>query len=78
MFAGDTRDRSVTKGSINPMQGRSSSGAYPGDLLMRDADAVTVQLHTVDIKETGPRNVPVLAVHVPEALREDDVLVQGA
>lgn len=77
MFGGDTRERSVAKGGINPMQGRSSSGNYPGDLQIRDAGAVTVQLHRVNIKKTGPDDVPVLAVHVPEALRADDVLVQG-
>lgn len=75
MFGGERRERSATRGAINPMQG--PSGDYRGDLQMRDPSVVTVQLHWVDVKGEGPREVPTLAVHVPSALRKDDVLVQG-
>ncbi len=75
MFGGGKRDRSSTKGSINPMQG--PSGNYPGDRLVLDGTVVTVQIHQVDIKG-GIKGVPTLAIHVPTKLRPDDVMVQGS
>ncbi len=34
------------------------------------------QLHWVDLKDGGPKKVATLAIHVPAALRRDDVVVQ--
>lgn len=77
MFDGEKRDRKSTNGTINPMQGRAPSGAYPGDHQMCDQTLVSIQLHRIDIKDGGPAGVPTLAVHVPTSLRKDDVLVQA-
>lgn len=68
------RLRSETKdGSIPLHQGASSKvGQYPGDNKMLDPVRVTLQIHTVDIKD-GPKGVPAIALHIPKQLRRDDV-----
>lgn len=54
---------------VRPVERQGS--IYPGDLKLHDADDVTIQLHTIDLtegKEIVKRNVPVVAVWVPERL----------
>lgn len=85
MSGGETRDRTeLADRGINPHQGRSSKKAgdgYPGDAFMRDPAIITVQIHWIDIRDKDKKRVasqvPVIAVHVPEALRKDDVIVQA-
>ena len=72
------RVRSEDKSSreIALHQGRSSAkdkeGKYPGDKEMKADDLVTVQIHWLEV-ENGPKGVPALAIHIPSALRKDDV-----
>jgi len=69
------RERKLDKGGIALQQGASSAkvkdGAYPGDAKIVDASAVTVQLHWINVKDGGPRNVPAIALHIPTELRKD-------
>ncbi|MEO8623655.1 MAG: hypothetical protein ABI625_21430, partial [bacterium] len=78
----DTRSRSVGKsGEIQIHQGASSKkndpNKYGGDKDMFDQELVTVQLHRIDVVG-GATGIPAIAVHIPEALRRDDVGVQVA
>jgi len=71
------RIRTDNDGSIKLHQGRSSSvaeGKYPGDAEMRDPTLVTVQIHWLEISN---ETIPALAVHIPRALRKDDVVAQS-
>jgi hypothetical protein len=75
-----TREREPNKGGdINIHQGASSKkndpNKYPGDNKLFDAEHVTIQLHQINVKG-GISNVPAIAVHIPAALRRDDVGVQ--
>ncbi len=75
-----TRERSLSDGAIKLHQGRSSSKGgdkYPGDAKMCDPTLVTVQLHWLAINEVSTNTIPALAIHIPPALRSDDVLSQG-
>lgn len=78
---GTDRERKKTdEGSINPQQGRSSrkgEGGYPGDANVYDREVVTLQIYWIKLREDG-REVPAIAIHVPAALRKDDILSQGA
>ncbi len=68
------RARAATDGGIPLQQGASSkAGNYPGDNKMFDATRVTVQIHTIDIRDGGPKGIAALAVHIPRPLRKDDV-----
>lgn len=56
---------------VNPRERRGE--IYPGDRAIRDADNVTIQIHTLELtREKGSqivaRDVPVVAVWVPERL----------
>jgi len=77
----EPRERTDAGGSIKLHQGRSSStreGKYPGDAGMCDPTIVTVQIHRLRIPGFGAEPIPALAVHIPQALRKDDVITQGA
>lgn len=68
-------------GDIKLAEGRRSSGdadAYQGDAGMYADDQITVQFHTVDVKRPGGTSciVPAIAIRVPDALKQQDVLVQ--
>lgn len=76
----EPRERTDAGGSIKLHQGRSSSteaGKYPGDAKMCDSAIVTAQLHWLRIAGFGAQPIPALAVHIPQALRKDDVITQG-
>lgn len=78
-----TRERTITDGEIKLHQGRSSSkGAdkYPGDAKMCDPSIVTVQIHWLAIPGISSLQspIPALAIHIPTALRKDDLIAQGA
>lgn len=76
----EPRERTDSGGSIKLHQGRSSSTGedkYPGDAKMCDPAIITVQIHWLDIKEVTNNRIPAIAVHIPEALRKDDVIAQG-
>lgn len=67
------RERAISPdGEVKLFQGASSAKGdkYPGDAKVFDGQAVTVQIHRVDIKGGSP-NVPALAVHLPEPLGRD-------
>lgn len=71
---GGRRDRTAKAKNnfrVNPSQGRSKG--YPGDESVRGND-VTVQIHDVDIRSEGGElirgNMPLLAVWVPEPVRQ--------
>ncbi|MGC1890864.1 MAG: hypothetical protein WA709_33120, partial [Stellaceae bacterium] len=55
-----------------PVQPRERRGeVYPGDRAIRDNDAVTIQLHTLDLTREDVvilEDVPVVAVWVPARL----------
>jgi hypothetical protein len=75
-----TREREPNKGGdINIHQGPSSKKSdpnkYPGDNKIFDEEHVTIQLHQINVKG-GISDVPAIAVHIPAALRKDDVGVQ--
>jgi hypothetical protein len=77
MAVGDkrrTRTASEVDGGIPLFQGASSAkgNKYPGDEKLCDDQAITVQIHRVDVK--GPQthdDVPALAIHIPPALGKD-------
>jgi hypothetical protein len=61
------RSRSATGTSISRLfQGRASTQGYPGDDAFRDPEAVTIQLHMIDAKESNHGLVPALAVDIPD------------
>jgi len=73
------RERKLTGDGINPHQGRSASkgaNAYPGDRALCDSEIVTLQMSDISLKDEGGRCVPCISLHIPAALRKDDVLVQ--
>jgi hypothetical protein len=57
---------------VTPIELRGT--VYPGDRALHAVDAVTIQLHTLDLtrekrgREIAVENVPVVAVWVPERL----------
>ena len=57
---------------------RAQTDKYPGDAKMCDATLITVQIHWLQIDDATKAPVPALAVHIPKALRKDDVIAQGA
>ena len=83
------RSEDVAKDDVEAIplqQGRSSSekeGRYPGDKEMCVPDTVTVQIHWLNVGKQKDEatsaalpffaNVPALAIHIPDALRRDDV-----
>jgi hypothetical protein len=74
------RERSVVNGSLKLHQGRSSSKAadkYPGDAKMCDSLIATVQIHWLQIEDVAIGLIPAIGVHIPQALRKDDVVAQG-
>jgi hypothetical protein len=75
------RKRGVTDGEVKLHQGRSSAQGgdrYPGDAKMCAAEMVTVQVHHLRVEAASVSAiVPALAVHIPAALRRDDVMVQA-
>lgn len=55
------------------LQGRTGKGttSYPGDRAFIDPDKVTLQLHSLDLKQDGmmvARGAPLVAIHVPNRL----------
>jgi hypothetical protein len=76
----EPRERTDAGGSIKLHQGRSSSigeDKYPGDAKMCDPTIVTIQIHRLRIPGFGAESIPAIAVHIPQALRKDDVIAQG-
>ena len=80
MRRGNPRERSLGKGEIVELHQGANSHAgevvYPGDKEIRAADAVTVQVFSIDVMdgEHGPMlesGVPALAVWVPQKLAAD-------
>jgi hypothetical protein len=74
------RERTLTGGSIKLHQGRSSSTGddkYPGDAKICDPTLVTAQIHWLQVDKITTNRIPALAVHIPQALRRDDVIAQG-
>jgi hypothetical protein len=68
-------------GSIKLHQGRSSSkkqDKYTGDAQMCDPTLVTIQIHRLTVPSVSVRPLPALAIHIPIALRKDDVVAQDA
>jgi hypothetical protein len=76
----EPRERTDSGGSIKLHQGRSSSKGddkYPGDAKMCDPAIITVQIHWLRISASTSSQIPALAIHIPAALRKDDVIAQG-
>ncbi len=82
MSQGDARERSLRKdtdGVVELFQGANSHNGeliYPGDREIRDAGALTVQIHRLAVLERpgGPtleKDVPALAFWVPAGLADD-------
>ncbi len=76
----EARLRSEGKsGEIQIHAGASSKKNDPnkflGDKTLFDAELVTLQLHRINVKD-GLSNVPAIALHIPLALRRDDVGTQ--
>jgi hypothetical protein len=75
------RKRALNNGAVAIFQGASSAkgktDAYLGDQTVCDGTAVTVQIHRVNVKDDQDlKDIPALAVHVPEPLGRD-IYVQG-
>ena len=72
MAKGNRRKRSLKKNEIQQLfQGKNpKSGAiiYPGDERIRSINSVSVQIHTLDFKDTEYKNIITLAVWIPERL----------
>ena len=66
----EKRERSLSKGEVQLFQGAGSTKKTTGDKSLFDQSLVTIQLHWLDVTD-GPRDVRAIAVHVPDALRED-------
>jgi hypothetical protein len=80
----DDNDRIVNlfQGAL-PVSPKSQQGSvYPGDRRLRDSEAVTVQLHNLQIKKDNAvvaRNIPTVALSMPDGLDADLVVQpQGA
>jgi hypothetical protein len=68
--------RGLEKGAIkNLLQGANARTGYPGDRALRSESNVTLQIHTLELRnESGNvvvRDVPVVAVSLPEKMRAD-------
>jgi hypothetical protein len=76
------RTRSADSGELKLHQGRSSAQGndkYPGDAKMADQTLITLQIHTLNIEvKDNPvlQDVVALALHIPRALRRDDVVAK--
>ncbi len=73
--------RSKDDDSIELHQGRSSIGegkGYPGDEAVKRPDVVTVQIHRLSVESSQGsfRDVPGLAVRLPDVARGKTLLVQ--
>ena len=77
-FRGLDKDKAIK----NLMQGANEKTGYPGDRAIRNANTVTIQIHSLELraeKNEGKRgkdlvvseDVPVIAVAIPEAMRAD-------
>lgn len=75
----DEKDRIVNlfQGAL-PVTPKNQQGSiYPGDRRLRDTDAVTVQLHNLQITKDGrivARRVPTVALSMPDGLSADLVV----
>ena len=79
MGAVERRDRATRlSGEVeNPFQGANPNTGYPGDRRIRSEDRVTVQIHRLDLTQGGAplaRDVRLVAISVPEAMRRDLLL----
>jgi hypothetical protein len=77
MSPGFSRQRAINgDGRVNELfQGptRLASGgySYPGDAAFRDNDRVTIQIHSLELRQAGiavAQHVPVIAVWLPRRL----------
>ena len=84
MSGGAVRERSIDEEGhiVNLFQGPSPDGrgaVYPGDRQIRRSEGITIQLHTLRIKEPGGgriENVPTIAIWIPGSIAQD-FLVQN-
>lgn len=88
MSSGGTRERSESAkiaGRVEQLfagrRPKTGPAKYPGDQKLRDESVVTVQVHRLDIKpdkNSDPvhRDVPALAVHLPDGFEPNTVMVQ--
>jgi hypothetical protein len=86
MVKGASRGRSLdAEGAIkNLMQGSNANTGYPGDRAICDPQRVTIQIHTLTLREdteegrgSGPtvaEHVPALAVAIPKRMRADSLI----
>jgi len=86
MCRGAPRERGLGEdGEIKSLlQGENRNTGYPGDRAIRHQQRVTVQIHTLDLRNEGKdgqrngpfvvRGVPALAIAIPKAMRADTLI----
>lgn len=89
MSQGAARERGLDKESEikNLMQGSNANTGYPGDRAIYDPQRVTIQIHTLTLRQesdegrrSGPviaQEVPALAIAIPKRMRADSLIEDG-
>lgn len=60
----------------NVLQGANANTLYPGDRFICSEEIITIQLHNIEIKESG-ENFRTMAIHFPESHSQDIIVLEN-